>query len=51
MSQRVGTSARELVSTRSSQPENGHLRKNAFSLRQAVCITSENMHNIRETSN
>ena len=51
MSQRVETSARELVSTRSPQPENDHLRKNAFSLRQAVCITSENMHNIRETSN
>ena len=28
MSQRVKTSARELVFTRSSQPENGHLRKN-----------------------
>jgi hypothetical protein len=43
MSQRVETSARELVSTRSSQPENGHLRKNAFSLRQAVCITLEKL--------
>jgi hypothetical protein len=32
MSQRVETSARELVSTRSSQPENGHLRKK-FSIR------------------
>ena len=31
MSQQVETSARELVSTRSSQPENGHLWKNAFS--------------------
>jgi len=28
MSQRVETIARELVSTRSSQSENGHLRKN-----------------------
>jgi len=32
MSQRVETSARELVSTRSSQPENGHLRKNLSTL-------------------
>jgi hypothetical protein len=32
MSQRVETSARELVLTRSSQPENGHLRKNTSCL-------------------
>ena len=31
MSQRVKTSARALVLTRSSQPESGHLRKNACS--------------------
>jgi hypothetical protein len=31
MSQRVETSARALVLTRSSQPENDHLRKNTAS--------------------
>ena len=31
MSQRVETSAPALVLTRSSQPENGHLRKNILS--------------------
>jgi hypothetical protein len=32
MSQRVKTSARGLVLPRSSSPENGHLRKNYYSL-------------------
>jgi hypothetical protein len=42
MSQRVETSARALVLTRSFQPENGHLRKNikllTFHLRTPICI-------------
>jgi len=37
MSQRVKTSARELVLPRSSQPENGHLRKNNSSRMSRVC--------------
>jgi hypothetical protein len=46
MSQRVETSARELVSTRSSQPENGHLRKNRITF-----IRYTQNHKIGKTNN
>jgi hypothetical protein len=40
MSQRVKTSARELILPRSSPPENGHLRKNSLTLLKVVPYTS-----------
>jgi hypothetical protein len=42
MSQWVETSARELVSTPSSQPENGHLRKKRWSLNISGCLIEVN---------
>jgi hypothetical protein len=42
MSQRVETSARELVSTQSSQPKNGHLRKKRWSLNISGCLIELN---------
>jgi hypothetical protein len=39
MSQRVKTSARALVLTRSSQPENDHLRKNVMSYLRFLCVS------------
>ena len=44
MSQRVKTSARALVLTRSSQPENGHLRKKRISFRRTFYWASRNFH-------
>ena len=38
MSQRVKTSARELVSPLSSSPENGHLRKNKVLLPHVIGV-------------
>ena len=48
MSQRVETSAREFVSARSSQPENGHLRKKMVSVVEDVDLEKGNcLHNLR----
>jgi hypothetical protein len=44
MSKRVKTNARALVLTRSSQPENGHLRKNVLS-----CTSARQNNHVRFT--